>query len=94
MSLKIYHIIKVTLASQHVQKATVPGFWSEICQKIHVFPANKHLKNMVEKRQAVLLTVRYSCECGASLLGSVLPGFVIFYIFLWSIFWYDCGYFT
>lgn len=45
MSLKIYHIIKVTLMSQHVQKATVQGFIAKITQKIHVLLANKHLKN-------------------------------------------------
>ena len=45
MSLKIYHIIKVTLMSQHVPKATVQGVIAKITQKIHVLLANKHLKN-------------------------------------------------
>lgn len=46
--------------SQHVPKATVQGFIAKITQKIHVFLANKHLKNAGDwkKRQAVLLTLR------------------------------------
>lgn len=59
MSLKIYHIIQVTLTSQHVQKATVQGFIAKNTQKIHVLLANKHLKNAgEEKTQSVLMTLR------------------------------------
>lgn len=35
--------------SQHVQKATIPGPKAKISQKIHVLPANKHLKKSEKK---------------------------------------------
>lgn len=79
--------------SQHVPKATVQGFIAKITQKIHVFLANKHLKNAGDwkKREAVLLTLRYNYECRASLLGSKLPDFFVLNILVCYINYYSYG---